>query len=169
MLSSTSAVRRLLSDRGNVLFWIWTWLPVALGITMILAESTEAMGSNHTTGPLRILCEFLFGRISNNRWENIHHYIRKTGHFIGYGLIGLAWLRAWWFTMPNSRFLTDFALAMLGTAAIASCDEWHQAFLPNRSSSPWDVLLDCTGAFTLQLIVYVFMRLARPKQLARAA
>jgi hypothetical protein len=41
--------------------------------------------------------------------------------------------------------------------------------LPNRTSSPWDVLLDCTGALTLQLLVYLFMRITRPKQLARAA
>jgi hypothetical protein len=31
------------------------------------------------------------------------------------------------------------------------------------------VLLDCTGAIVLQLIVYVFMRTFRPKRLARAA
>ena len=164
-----SASRRLLSNRSSALFWIWTWLPVALGIGMILVESTEMMGANHTSGPLRAIYEFIFGRVSNHNWEHIHHYLRKGGHFIGYGLIGLAWLRAWWFTMPHSRFLTDFVLAMLGTAAIASSDEWHQSFLPNRTSSVWDVLLDCTGALTLQLIVYVYMRLAKPKQLARAA
>jgi VanZ family protein len=99
----------------------------------------------------------------------IHHYIRKSGHFVGYGLIGLAWLRAWWMTLPHSRFLTDAMLALLGTALIASADEYHQSFLSNRTSSPWDVLLDCTGAITLQLLVYVFMRISRPKRLARAA
>jgi VanZ family protein len=60
-------------------------------------------------------------------------------------------------------------LALLGTALVATADEYHQSFLPNRTSSPWDVLLDCTGAITLQLLVYVFMRIRKPKQLARAA
>ena len=60
-------------------------------------------------------------------------------------------------------------IALLGTALVASCDEWHQTFLPNRTGSPWDVLLDCTGAIVLQLIVYVFMRTFKPKRLARAA
>jgi hypothetical protein len=41
--------------------------------------------------------------------------------------------------------------------------------LPNRTGTPWDVLLDCTGAITLQLAVYVFMRTFKPKGLARAA
>jgi len=59
--------------------------------------------------------------------------------------------------------------ALLGTALVASCDEWHQSYLPNRTGTPWDVLLDCTGAIVLQLIIYVFMRTIRPKKLARAA
>jgi VanZ family protein len=80
----------------------------------------------------------------------------------------LAWLRAWWMTLPRSSFLPDAFLALLGTALVASCDEWHQSFLPNRTGSPWDVLLDCCGAIALQLAVYIYMRLMRPKRLARA-
>ena len=157
------------NKRRSVRFWIWTWLPVALGIAMIMIESTETFGGNHTSGPLRALYQAIFGPVGNERWEHIHIAIRKTGHFIGYGLIGLAWLRAWWFTLPHSRFRTDMFLAMLGTAAIASCDEWHQSFLPNRTSSVRDVLIDCTGALTLQLIVYTYMRITNPKKLSRAA
>jgi len=157
------------SSRRGVWYWIKVWLPVAIGIAIIVLESTEALGADHTSGPLRRLYEALFGHVSNARWEIVHHYIRKTGHFLGYGFIGLAWLRAWWMTLPRSSFLPDAFLALLGTALVASCDEWHQTFLPNRTGTPWDVLLDCTGAITLQLIVYIFMRAFKPKRLARAA
>jgi VanZ family protein len=149
-------------------FWISAWLPVVLAIGVIMVESTEAFGSDHTSGPLRWVFEHLFGRVPDELWETLHHYIRKSGHFTGYGLMGLAWLRAWWMTLPRSHFLPDALLALLGTALVASCDEWHQTFLPNRTGSPWDVLLDCTGAITLQLIVYLSMRMFRPKRLARA-
>jgi len=157
------------SSRGGLKFWVNAWLPVALGIGVILIESTEMLGSDHTSGPLRFLYERIFGHVSAPRWEILHHNIRKSGHFLGYGLIGLAWLRAWWMTLPHSRFIQDAVLALLGTALVASGDEWHQSFLPNRTGTPWDVLLDCTGAITLQLIVYVFMRTFKPKKLARAA
>jgi VanZ family protein len=130
-------------------------------------ESTQWFGSNHTTGPLRWFWETLFGHISNARWGAIHHLIRKSGHFFGYGTIGLAWLRAWWMTLPRSSFLPDAFLALLGTALVASCDEWHQSFLPNRTGTPWDVLLDCCGALSLQLAVYIFVRLMWPRQLSR--
>jgi len=72
-------------------------------------------------------------------------------------------------TLPHSRFLQDATLALLGTALVASADEYHQTYLPNRTGSPWDVLLDCCGAIVLQATVYIFMRLFRPKKLARAA
>jgi VanZ family protein len=153
---------------GGFWYWVYVWLPVAVGIAIVAIESTEGFGSDHTSGPLRHIFEFLFGHVSDPNWEIIHHLIRKTGHFIGYGFIGLAWLRAWWFTLPRSRFIHDALLALLGTALVASCDEWHQTFLPNRTGSPWDVVLDCTGAIVLQLLVYLFMRIFRPKRLARA-
>jgi VanZ family protein len=149
-------------------FWVSAWWPVAVGIGIIAIESTEALGADHTSGPLRLIFQAIFGHVNNVEWENIHHLIRKSGHFIGYGLLGLTWLRAWWMTLPRSVFLQDTALALLGTAMTASADEYHQSFLPNRTSSPWDVLIDCCGALAMQLLVYICMRLFRPKRLARA-
>jgi len=156
------------SKRSDPRYWINAWLPVAIGIGVIMMESTEWMGSDHTSGPLRWLFESIFGPVADARWELLHHFIRKSGHFLGYGAMGLLWLRAWWMTLPRSRFLHDAFLALLGTALVASADEWHQTFLPNRTGSPWDVLLDCCGAITLEVLVYVFMRMFRPKKLARA-
>jgi VanZ family protein len=169
MSSSERGLSRTKSQTKGLLFWISAWLPVLVGILIIAVESTETFGSNHTSGPLRRLWEALFGVVADPRWDDIHHIIRKCGHFFAYGFIGLAWLRAWWMTLPKSRFLTDAGLALLGTALIASCDEFHQTFLPNRTGTPYDVLLDCSGALVLELIVYLFARAFRPKRLARAA
>jgi VanZ family protein len=157
------------NDRRRWLFWVRTWLPVVIGILMIMVESTEWMGADNTSTPLRTLFQAIFGHVTDEQWEMIHHIVRKSGHFVGYGLIGLAWLRAWWMTLPKSHFLPDALLALLGTALVATADEYHQSFLPNRTASPWDVLLDCSGAIALQLMVYILMRLTRPKRLARAA
>jgi VanZ family protein len=159
----------MLSNRRSLRYWISAWLPVVLGVVAVALESTEFLGANHTSGPFRWLYQTIFGPVSDERWEILHILIRKAGHFIGYGVIGLAWLRAWWMTLPRSRFLHDSLLALLGTALIASADEWHQTFLPNRTGSAWDVLLDCCGAIMLELAAYIFMRLFRPKRLARAA
>jgi VanZ family protein len=66
-------------------------------------------------------------------------------------------------TWPNAgdrnrlRF-TSHGLAMLGTLCVASCDEFHQLFLPNRTGSIWDVMIDCAGGLLMQLILWAFMR-----------
>ena len=151
--------------RRGFSFWISTWWPVAVGIVIIAMESTESFGSDHTSHPLRWLFQALFGPVSNASWEIIHHFIRKSGHFFGYGALGLTWLRAWWMSLPGSLFLVDSLLALAGTALLASCDEWHQTYLPNRTGSPWDVLLDCCGTLVMLLIVYVFLRVYRPRLL----
>lgn len=152
----------------GILFWLSAWLPVAFIIGMIALESTEMLGSDHTSHPLRWLFEAIFGRISNTRWDVIHHHIRKSGHFFGYGFLGVMWLRAWWMSLPRTRFLKDAFLSLLGTALVASLDEWHQSYLPNRTGSVSDVMLDCLGAIVMLLAVYIYMRMVMPGRLARA-
>ena len=54
--------------------------------------------------------------------------------------------------------LAGSVLALLGTALVASADEWHQTFLPNRTGSPWDVLLDCCGAAAVIGMAWLYLR-----------
>ncbi len=167
MAVPTAWENRELPTRQGLRFWLSAWLPVAVGIGIIMLESTELFGSDHTSHPLRWLWEAIFGPVGDASWDVVHHLIRKSGHFFGYGALGVLWLRAWWMTLPRSRFPKDAFLALLGTALVASCDEWHQSFLPNRTGSAWDVLLDCCGAIALILAAYIYMRLMRPSRLAR--
>ena len=44
-------------------------------------------------------------------------------------------------------------LTLLGTGAFAALDEWHQAFVPGRSASVGDFLLDFVGIVAMLLIV----------------
>jgi VanZ family protein len=156
------------SRRCGIKYWLGVWLPVIVGLSLIAMESTEAFGSDHTSGPMRLLFQAIFGHVSDVKWEMLHHIIRKSGHFTGYGLLSLTWLRAWWYTLPYSRYFKDAVLALLATGMTASADEFHQSFLPNRTSSVWDVLLDCCGAIAIMLVFYVIVRLFHPRRLAWA-
>jgi VanZ family protein len=161
--------REIKSIRRKIKFWISAWLPVVIGIAIIVLESTEYFGANHTSGPLRWIVQSIFGPVTDARWQIIHHLIRKSGHFLGYGTIGLTWLRAWRMTYPELPFLVHAALALLGTGLLASWDEWHQSFLPNRGSSVWDVLLDCTGATVMLCLAYIVAQIFRPKLSLRSS
>ena len=147
------------TSRRTLGFWISAWFPVAIAISVIAIESTKYFGSDHTSRPLRWLFEHFFGSVADSTWGQIHHLIRKCGHFIGYGFVALTWLRAWWMSLPRAGFFKDALLAILGTAVVAVSDEFHQSFLPNRTSTPWDVLIDCSGAIVMQLLVFLFLRI----------
>jgi VanZ family protein len=140
------------------------WMPV-LAFTLLLAlESTPYLGSDHTSAPLRQVVEALFGYDVCVNWEVIHHAIRKTGHFIGYGAFALLCFRALWITLrgATSRMscqLRAHGLALLLTFFAASADELHQSFLPNRTGQFSDVLLDTCGGVALCLTLFLMMQI----------
>jgi VanZ family protein len=43
---------------------------------------------------------------------------------------------------------------VLGTAVVASLDEWHQSFNPLRTGTPKDVVLDTCAAIAAQILVF---------------
>lgn len=139
------------------------WFPVVACAMVFAVESTKYFGADHTSEPLRRVAVALFGSAVNAHWALIHHLIRKTGHFTGYGLFSLVCFRAFWkqFTgiaVRMQRQLQAHGLALLFTFLVAGADEFHQSFLPNRTGLFSDVLLDTCGAAALGLVLFVAMR-----------
>ena len=145
------------------------WIPALAGIAVILGESTLTMSASNTSRWLYPIWVHLFGPVSHARWDVIHHYIRKTGHFAGYGSISLTFYYGWTSTLRQRiaawgmRFRQSALLALLCTLLLASWDEWHQSFLPGRTSSPRDVLLDCCGAVMAHLLLLAILWIGRRK------
>ena len=143
------------------------WIPALIGITVILVESTATMSAANTSRWLLPIWEKLFGPVTPDRWAVIHHYIRKCGHFTGYGLVSLGFFDSWRVTLERRFFVWrerlqySSALALVSTLLLASWDEWHQSFIPGRTSSPRDVFLDCCGAAAAQLILLALFAMLR--------
>ncbi len=157
--------------RRNWAYLAWAWAPVLVCILVISQESTVYFGADHTTGPLQRLFELFLGPISQPEWWRLHMTIRKGGHFLGYGILSIAWFRAFWMTVRVTasgarRRMVLHALAILATLSVAGCDELHQTFLPNRSGSIWDVLVDGSGALVVQGLVWLWMTIRRRRRLA---
>ena len=102
----------------------------------------------------------LFGSINFYDFLYWHHYLRKAGHVIGYAMLGLLLLRGFWMTFANrpewKRWLLVFA--WLGTGLVATLDEWHQSYIPSRTGTPWDVLLDSTAGLAALALAYAALR-----------
>jgi VanZ family protein len=141
------------------------WLPAALSVVMIALESTATMSAENTSRWLYPLWLKLFGPISAAHWAEVHHLIRKTGHFVGYGLVSIAFFYSWRRTLQRlaighwTLWRRASVLAVLCTLAIASLDEYHQSFLPSRTGSPVDVCIDLGGAIAAQLLTLLIIQL----------
>jgi VanZ family protein len=151
------------------------WFPAALSVLVIFLESTATMSSDNTSRFLYPLWVHLFGSISPAAWAEVHHFIRKTGHFVGYGMVSLAFFYSWWQTLHRmalrhwNLWRRASVAAVLCTLLIAILDEYHQSFLPSRTSSPIDVCIDLSGAIAAQLFLLLAFQLLsrRPKAVSQ--
>ena len=154
------------------------WIPALLWLAVIAFESTSVMSSDNTGHLLLAIARFFDPRITLAQLQLLNAVGRKIGHCVGYGILSLLMLRAWWATLTLPRSATRLpswsamvtawsaraaVLALLSAAAVASLDEWHQVFLPGRTGTIRDVALDTTAAAFVQLL-FVAVRKARGKQ-----
>lgn len=110
---------------------------------------------------IRPLLEFLFPNTPEETLIFYHGYIRKLGHFTGYGI--LAFWAFWAFSASRIKVLKEkwFLSSLVVVALIATIDETNQSFNAARTGSIYDVLLDCFGGFTILLIIYIWKKFSR--------
>jgi VanZ family protein len=140
------------------------WIALILWLIVIAIESSNYLSSANTSRFLYPILHFLFG-IDWASFEPYHVFIRKSGHVFGYGLLSILLFRAWRETLPvpsGASWTFRWAnIAVLGTALVASLDEWHQSFLPSRTGTVRDVILDSCAGIAAQLAVFLYYRRTR--------
>jgi len=143
------------------------WIAAILWLIVIAIESSEYLSAHNTGRILYPLLHFLFG-MSHARFEIVHFYIRKGGHVFGYGLLSILLFRAWRETVPaagNPRWTPRWAnISLLGTALVASLDEWHQSYIPSRTGTVKDVILDTWAGVGAQILLFVWASLQGRRQ-----
>ena len=147
-----------------------TWIAALLWMTLIAIESTDMFSAEHTSRFLYPLLHFLMG-LEPAAFEVVHHYIRKCGHFVGYFTLSFFLFRAWRATLHlpwGPRWALRWAsIAFFMSALVASLDEWHQTFIPSRTGTIRDVMLDSFAALTAQVVIFLFLTW-RPRRMAAA-
>jgi VanZ family protein len=140
------------------------WLPAGIWLGVIVLESTGLASASNTSWILYPLFHFLTG-VSRERFFLWNHLIRKMGHFVGYGLLSFFLFRAWRATLAAASpsgwawrwARTSFLMAVL----VATLDEWHQTLLPSRTGRWQDVVLDSSAALSVQVVIWIVLRLRR--------
>jgi VanZ family protein len=145
------------TDRHHLLK---AWIALILWLIVIAIESSAWLSAHNTSRVLYPLLHFLFS-LDWERFEVWHFFIRKGGHVFGYGLLSILLFRAWRETLPalgNPKWTFRWAnISVLGTALVASLDEWHQSYIPSRTGSVQDVVLDTCAGIGAQIVVFLWL------------
>lgn len=141
------------------------WIAAGLWLIVIAIESTQYLSSAYTARILYPILHFLFG-LDPARFAIWHHYLRKTGHFVGYFTLSILLFRAWRATLPLASVwaLRWAGIAFFMSAFVASMDEWHQTYIPTRTGAVSDVILDSTAALVAQIVIFFSLQMRRAQK-----
>ena len=150
-------------ERHRVRRRLWRYGPVVAWACFVLFASSPSFSASNTSRIIRPLLLWLFPEISEPSLAYAHFLVRKAAHFSEYALLALLAARAfrtshreklrrlWW--------LAAFALV----ACVALVDEYHQSFLPSRTGTIYDSLLDMAGGATALACAALWLSLRRRK------
>ena len=123
------------------------WLPVLSWLGLIFIGSTDLMSAEHTSRIIGPILRWFNPDISAASLARAQFLVRKAAHLSEYAILAILFWRglrggnAW-----ASKSSILFAITLLVCAAFAASDEFHQSFVPTRTSSVQDVMIDIVGA-----------------------
>jgi VanZ family protein len=134
---------------------LWRYGPPLVWAALIFIGSSDLLSSSHTSGFIIRPLHLLFPNASEATLAAIHFALRKLGHFTEYAI--LAWLTARALRTSSQDWLRTrwFWLALAFVICYALFDEFHQSFVPSRTASIFDSLIDTTGGLTALSIMRV--------------
>ena len=137
-------------------------MPAILWMTIIFLGSSDMLSAEHTSRLLVPFLRWLDPQISFATLNAIQLGIRKLGHLTEYAVLAmLLWRGLRGGTRWQMKMSILFLVAVLGCAIFAASDEFHQSFVPSRTPSPTDVMIDICGALIGLLMCLVFTRKKR--------
>jgi len=129
------------------------WLPIIIWLALIFVGSTDLLSAEHISRIIGPLLHWLFPTISPVTSLRVQFFMRKLAHVSEYAVLAVLLYRAFVHTALKGRRAVSAGLVLLLCAAYAATDEFHQAFVPSRTASLRDVMIDICGA-TLAVLLY---------------
>lgn len=128
------------------------YLPVLVWMAVISFASTSEFSGVNTSRIIRPLVLWLFPNTSEETLSVIHFLVRKTAHFTEYAVLGILAARA--FSTSSNQLIRRrwFIWSLLLITLYALLDEYHQSFVPARTGSIFDSLIDTAGGLTALLV-----------------
>jgi len=142
------------------------WLPVLIWLGVIFLGSTDMLSAEHTSRFLVPFLRWIDPQISFATLNAIQLGIRKLGHLTEYAILAmLLWRALRSGTRWQMKMSILFLVAALASAIFAASDEFHQSFVPSRTASPNDVMIDICGTLIGLLSCLMFAARKRPERI----
>jgi len=138
----------------------WTWVACWAGIIWVLGGEYFSLAETHRV--MSPWLDWLIGDLSSADRYKIYLAIRKSAHFVEYGILAMLTFRAALLSAPRNQLATAGWSALFLVATLASADEARQAFSATRSGSPYDVMIDVTGGAIAIIGLILITRRLRP-------
>ena len=121
------------------------WLPVCAWASLIFFFSTDYFSSANTAELLGFLSFWLFPEVPAEDIAPVHGLIRKLGHWAEYFVLAVLVQRALLKETDHQWRLRHTVLTVAFIIVYALSDEFHQLFVPSRTASFGDVMIDVLG------------------------
>ena len=129
------------------------YLPLVAWLVFISYASSDSFSAANTSRIIGPLVLWLFPNTSPDTMLIIHLVVRKIAHFTEYAILAYLAARAFR-TSPRPALATRWFIAALAIVVVyALLDEYHQTFVPSRTASIYDSLLDMSGGLVTLLIL----------------
>ena len=129
------------------------YLPLILWMAFISYASTGDFSAGNTSRIIGPLVLWLFPDTSPDTMLTIHGITRKIAHLMEYALLGILAARAFRGSPRPALRERWFVISLALVIVYALVDEYHQSFVPSRTGSIYDSLIDMTGGLAALIIV----------------
>ena len=145
---------------ANVRRLVTHYLPLIAWLAFISFASSDSFNAGNTSRIIGPLILWLFPNTSPETLAVVHFITRKIAHFTEYAILGFLAARAFRTSPRPAISQRWFLICMTLIVVYALVDEYHQSFVPSRTASIWDSLIDMTGG----LAALVFIRSRKTPQ-----
>ena len=128
------------------------YLPLIAWLAFISFASSASFSASNTSSFIGPLLKWLFPDAAEQTLIFMHFLVRKSGHFLEYAILGFLSGRAFSNSPKQSVRKRWFGISAVLIIVYALVDELHQSFVPSRTASLSDSLVDISGGMTALMI-----------------
>ena len=164
MTGDSKRLIKLWAVRIILIALIVLWMSIIFGFSSDTGEKSQSLSDKITIKVVHILNDN-YDKMSSAKQQDLFNmisfYVRKTGHFGEYGILG-GLITIFVMTFDKiGKLKKKSAISVIFATLIcmiyAMTDEFHQGFVDGRSPKLMDVFIDTAGGFTGAMFLIIIL------------